>query len=437
MSWRDDIEHALAKSGGTDQPVRGEPDATGYTFRLSESIDETNLEDWNSLRDGDRDVFMAPGFIAAVEQSMGREVKCWTLVVYDEKHRPAATACLSLMPTDGAILMQGFLRRGTQAIRRVWRRYLYFNVLFLGLPVSAGQSHLRIRPDANIPQVLATIETVLDRLARQHGAWLTVLKEFTPSESNLLDGLRRHGYLRVESVPMNCLDVHYRDFDDFCRSRSGGARHNLRRSVRKFDEAGLRVVQISGGEGADKLYSDEVHRLYESVWDRAKSRLEKLPAEFFRLLARNLGAQAVFSFAYLRDRIVGFGCSLRAGPNFHMLFVGLDYDVNGQSELYFNLCYKELDFAMRHGLQTIFMGQTADVFKSRLRCYHQPLCFFAKLRGRFGFLLRWFAHLFFPPPKAAGDAALWLPRWRSRTAVPGKVWGGRESAAERQKWNVL
>ena len=30
--------------------------------------------------------------------------------------------------------------------------------------------------------------------------------------------------------------------------------------------------------------------------------------------------------------------------------------------LYFNLCYKELDFAMRHGMQTIFMGQTALVF---------------------------------------------------------------------------
>jgi predicted N-acyltransferase len=393
MSWRGAVEHALTKSGVTSQP-----NAPGYTFRLSESIDETNLDDWNSLRDGDRDVFMAPGFIAAVEQSMGREVKCWTLVVYDEQHRPAATACLSLMPTDGAMLMQGFLRRGTQAIRRVWKRYLYFKVLFQGLPVSAGQSHLRIRPDANIEQVLATIETVLDRLARQHGAWLIVLKEFTPSESNVLDGLQRHGYLRVESVPMNCLAVHYRDFDDFCRSRSGRARHNLRRSVRKFDEAGLRVLQISGGEGADKLYNDEVHCLYEAVWDRAPSRLEKLPAEFFRQLARNLGDQAVFSFAYLRDRIVGFGCSLRASPNFHMLFVGLDYDVNRRSELYFNLCYKELDFAMRHGTHTIFMGQTADVFKSRLRCCQRRLYFFVKLRGRFGFILRWVADLFFPRP---------------------------------------
>jgi hypothetical protein len=86
-----------------------------------------------------------------------------------------------------------------------------------------------------------------------------------------------------------------------------------------------------------------------------------------------------------------------------MLFLGLDYDVNAQSELYFNLCYKELDFAMRHGTQTIFMGQTADVFKSRLRCCHRPLCFFVKLRGRLGFLLRWFAHLLFPPPKPASE----------------------------------
>ena len=398
MSSRDDVEHALTKLGGTSQPVRGVPEATGYTFQLSASIDETNLDDWNSLRDGDGDIFMAPGFIAAVERSMGGEVKCWTLVVYDEKHSPVATACLSLMSIDGAILTRGFMRRGVQAVRRVWRRYLYFNALLLGLPVSAGQSHLRIRRDADIQKVLATIETVLDRLSQRHGAWVVVLKEFTSSESDALDGMRRHGYLRVQSVPSNYLDVRYRDFDDFCQSRSGGARHNLRRSIRKFKEAGLRVVQISGGAGADKLYTDEVHRLYESVWERAPSPLEKLPAEFFRQLARNLGEQAVFSFAYLRDRIVGFGCSLHAGPNFQMLFVGLDYDVNRQSDLYFNICYKELDFAMRHGAQTIIMGQTADTFKSRLRCRQRPLWFFVKLRGRFGFILRWFAHWLFPPP---------------------------------------
>ena len=147
MSWRDEVERALTRSRGTGQPAR-RAEGERLQLRLSESIEETNLDDWNSLRDGDGDVFMAPGFIAAVEQSMGREVKCWTLVVYDEQQRPAATACLSLMPTDGAMLIQGLLRRGTEAIRRVWRRYLYFNVLFLGLPVSAGQSHLRIRPGA-------------------------------------------------------------------------------------------------------------------------------------------------------------------------------------------------------------------------------------------------------------------------------------------------
>ncbi len=95
MSARDDVEHTLTSLGGTGQPARGAPEAAGYSFQLSASIDETNLDDWNSLRDGDGDVFLAPGFIAAVERSMGGEVKSWTLVVYDEKYRPAAAACLS------------------------------------------------------------------------------------------------------------------------------------------------------------------------------------------------------------------------------------------------------------------------------------------------------------------------------------------------------
>lgn len=55
------------------------------------------------------------------------------------------------------------------------------------------------------------------------------------------------------------------------------------------------------------------------------------------------------------------------------------------------------------------LAWTDDTFKSRLRCCQRPLWFFVKLRGRFGFILRWFARLLFPLPNSRRKPAMPLP----------------------------
>lgn len=370
-----------------------------YSYTLCDSVERINLEDWNQLRRPEGDPFMDPRFVATVERSMSRQGKYWVLIIYDAQKRPVATACLSLMRIDGAVLANRLVKRLVHGVRRLWHRFLYLNVLMVGLPVSGGQSQLRIRPDADPHELLNVLDAVLRKLAVRHRAAMIVWKEFDAEQIRLLDGLQDYGYFPAHSLPMNHFHPRFADFDEYCAALTSNRRYDIRRSVRKFERSGLRMVRVTGSQNADVLYTDEVHRLYESVLAHAKSKFENLSAEFFRELARQFRDQAVFFFVYQGQRIVACGASLLTEAVCHMLFVGLDYEVNRQADVYFNLFYRRLDYGMQQGVSDIWAGQTADTFKSRLGCYQTPRYLYLKGRGWWAPIVRIFSGLYFPHVK--------------------------------------
>ena len=79
----------------------------------------------------------------------------------------------------------------------------------------------------------------------------------------------------------------------------------------------------------------------------------------------------------------------------------MDYAVNRECDLYFNIMYDGLDCGLRSGASDICLGQTSYTFKSRLGCYQEPRVFFVKGRGLPGLALRVFAGVLFSPMKVA------------------------------------
>ena len=111
-------------------------------------------------------------------------------------------------------------------------------------------------------------------------------------------------------------------------------------------------------------------------------KLERLPAEFFRELARQFRDDAAFTLIYQDRRIVAFVCGFLFHQDAYLnLFCGLDYALNEyEADLYFNLMYEDLDYALRQRVKAIHVGQTANDFKSRMGCFLEPRCFYVKAR---------------------------------------------------------
>lgn len=368
----------------------------GYTYRLYDSIQEVPREAWMSWRRDEADLFMDPRFLAAVEETVA--ARYWSLLVQDGAGRPMANASLCLYPVDTAILCPPRPRRVLQALRRIWPGCLTFPIVFCGLPVSAGQSHLRLAPGADAHQVFRQVDAALSEVAAEVPNGAIVCKDFADEDLPCVDGLRELGYVRGFSLPMNCFPPGYGSFDEFCAALRSHYRYKIRRSQRKFAGSGFGVAHFCGLE-ALPYYTDEVHRLYLAVVERAEVRLETLPAEFFRRLLVRCGEHVRFTAVFHHKRIVAFSWGLLAGRSYQNLFIGLDYELNADYDLYFNLMAYDLDHALRQGVNEIQVGQTADVFKSRLGCQARARYIYAKgTRWYTAAPLRLAAGLVMPPP---------------------------------------
>ncbi len=378
-----------------------------YTCCFYKSIRDVPGEAWASLRTGAADFYTDPRFIAVVEENIPEAKQYWSLLVYDQANRPVGSASLCLYLLDAAVLSPPGHRHRLRAIRRLWPGCLLVPVLFCGLPFSAGQSHLRIAAGADTEEVLRQMDLAMTRLARQSRAVAIVCKEFTDGDLLRTDYLCELGYVRGPSLPMNYFADGFHNFDEFCGALRSHYRYKIHRSQRKFAAAGFRVAHFRGAEAVPH-YTDEVHQLYLAVHDRSEAQLETLPAAFFRRLAAACGDGVQLTAIFQGPRIVAFSWGIFAGSAYQNVFVGFDYALNNEFDLYFNLMANDLDQALRLGAREIQVGQTTDVFKSRIGCVRQPRYVYAKgTRWFTARPLRWTRSLLMPPPVAIPDRDLY------------------------------
>lgn len=382
-----------------------------YATSLYGSAGEVPAEDWDALNTNAADPFMDRRFLTAVERSMSTDGKFFYIIVRDDAGRTMATAALCAYRIDGAVLAGPTLKRFTEAVRRVWPSYARLKVLFCGLPVSAGQKQLRLHPQADAAQVMAELDAVLRQIAKRERVWFIVAKEFEQADLPSLESLRTHGYVLADSLPMNHFEPRFTGLDDYCRALRSHYRYKIKKSLRKFDAAGLRVETLVDPDEILAIYTDELHKLYYAVVDRAESKLEILPPEFFRQLVRQLPGEVSLSLIRQGERIVAFGWGLTRGGAYRSLFIGVDYSLNAEVDLYFNTMLRGIDGALRSGVSDIYVGQAADDFKARIGCHQQPRYLYLKSPSRLiHAMFRPIARFIFPKPPLPPPHELFKPQ---------------------------
>lgn len=348
------------------------------------SIREVPAHEWDFLTAVDTDLTMDRRLIGAYEATMGEQCRSFAIVIRDAAGKAIGLACACLFRVDAGDFP--WLDKLVARARRVWPNCLKIGVLFCGLPIPAGQSHLRIAARADRAAVLTELDVAMRELARDQGAMIVVVKEFSSGECEGMQTLLDRGYLRGEIPARHLMVGEFGSFANYLAALKARYRSQVNRSLKKFERMGLRVEQVRGPVDMPRVYTDEVHRLYEGVQRRSQYRLELYPAEFIRELGRQFGDDASLTCIYQGERMVAFTIGLTRDSIYHNLYSGRDYDLRTDADLYFNLFYNDLDFAWRRGAKEVHLGQTSDHFKARLGSTAEPMYLFIRPRHR---LVRW------------------------------------------------
>jgi hypothetical protein len=342
-----------------------------YSHTIYSSVDQVPSAQWDALTGADIDLTMDRRLIGAIESRMGSSYSYATIVVNDAGGGAAAVACTWLLRLD--LEQFPWLDRFVSHLPRIWQARLKIGVLFCGMPLPAGQNHIRIAPGADRSAVIVELNAALRALARKQHCALIVVKEFDAGECERLDGFCKAGFVRCEIPPRHRLVRQFANFDEYRKALKSRYRAQVNRSLKKFSAAGFSVEQVYGPDKFCQALTDEAHELYRNVYNRSKYKLEFLPAEFMRELGRRFGPDASLTCVRHGDRLAGFTLGLLNRGIYYNVISGLDYELNPIGDVYFNLFYSDMDYAWKRGAKEIDLGLTSDDFKSRLGTRIQPL----------------------------------------------------------------
>ena len=352
-----------------------------YTCRVFNSVADIDRAAWEQVCSASRaPVFMDLRFAAAVEASMQPGCSFWYLIVDDDDGRPVGCAGLHAMTID---LTDFADPRLTKIIKWMpgMSKFRRLKALFCSLPGTPGDRSIALTPAAESEQVLALVDGVLDKLAAQNGIDAIMYKEFTPAELEWMNPLLDLGYRTIVIPPMHLFPPSFANFAQYRAALRSSYRKQISRSMRKLTNAGIEAKVLSDTDQILRLYTPDVHAMYCEMVAKSDVKLEVFPIEYYRQLTKQLAGQIELIVIVKDSRIIAFGWCLYDESTYHMMYAGLDYSLNREFDLYFNLMYTGFDRALSKRVERIHVGQTATVFKARMGCKSEQRYVFAKGRG--------------------------------------------------------
>ena len=123
-----------------------------------------------------------------------------------------------------------------------------------------------------------------------------------------------------------------------------------------------------------------IYELYKNLYSKAKFKLLLLPPNYFSETKRIFGKRFFVKSITHNDKIVAFFSGfLLPNGSIEAHYIGLDYSVNEELNLYQNILYSFVEIAIEHGATEINLGRTAAEIKTtmgakahELTCYVQP-----------------------------------------------------------------
>lgn len=363
-------------------PAAADTAARSYSIRVFGSAAEIDRADWEKVcASTDAPTFMDLRFVEAVEAGMTPACRFWFVIAY-EGAEPVACAGLTYMKVDFTDFGDPRVTWLVKYNPLLWR-FRNMRMLFCSLPGSPGDRSIVFAPSADTARVLTLIDERMVALAKEVGADAVIFKEFSPSDEAQMRPLLGQGYLKVEVPPMHLLDPAFKSFADYTAALRTRYRQQVTKSTRKLKDTGIVSTVLTDPDEILRRYTRETHEMYREMTLKSDLRVEVLPYEYYVELTRRLAGQVELIAMTKDDRIIAFGWCLYDQANYHMMYAGLDYRLNKDFDLYFNLMYGGFDRALRRGVRRIHVGQTATVFKARMGCFSEERHIYPKGVGFF------------------------------------------------------
>jgi predicted N-acyltransferase len=359
-----------------------------FSFALVDSVFKINAEHWNSIV-GYGSEFLELSFLNVLEKESPENMHFHYAIIY-RADKPVAITYFQVIDFSSesfGSLLDEENKEFTCVITDYLKKYLTnhlkrsadkinMRLLICGNAYVSGEHGFTCLPEINKTEVvdaLADVIYLIGRAEKLRGNISAVLiKDFYADSLAHAAELEEYKYHDFLVEPNMIVDIQWSTFEEYLNAMSKKYRNRAKTIMKK----GLAIERkVFDADDIDKN-SKKILQLFNNVHLKAKFRLASLTPGYFAELKRTMGNKFNFIAYYHSNELIGFRSTFMLKNAVEAHFIGLDYKVNKELELYQNILYDYIQEAIDNKKQQVFLGRTASEIKStvgaeayQLTCY--------------------------------------------------------------------
>ncbi|MCW3104084.1 MAG: hypothetical protein JWO09_2524 [Bacteroidetes bacterium] len=362
--------------------------ASGFAFAVYDSVSMINKEHWNGIV-GHGSEFLEIPFLSVIERTRPGNMRFHYAIIYDQGE-PVAISYFQVIDFSAesfdSILEQDnseFSCFITDYIKKHLANHILrsadkinMRLLICGNAYVSGEHGFTCAPGVDKTGVIDALADVIYRISRAEklrGKIAAVLvKDFYPASLEHASELEEYKYHDFLVEPNMIVDIQWQTFEEYLGAMSKKYRNRAKSIVKK----GVALERKEFSAAEILANAAEIQTLFNNVHLKAKFRMVSVDSAYFAELKSTLSDKFSFTGYYHNEKLVGFRSAFTLNNELEAHFIGLDYEVNKELEVYQNILYDYIIEAIKLGKKQLILGRTASEIKSTVGAEaHELTCY--------------------------------------------------------------
>lgn len=337
-------------------------------FQIYNSFNELP-QSWDTLVG--HDIFLQSHYLKALGEASPQNISWYYVGVFDE----SKLVGVAIIQRAQLYLKDMFRDTNTSMIKTIVKnnlsKVLKGNLLVVGNLTHTGQHGLffvndKISQTKFLETLFKVLEQIKDEIKQNEKKNIRVIMfkdYFKDDVIHLEEGLFKSFQLHKVNVQPNMImftKSKWLKGEDYITDLNKKYRTRYKRARHKFGDIQKRELD----EEAVKTNSEILYKLYKNVSDNARFNTFILPQNHFYSLKRQLKENFRIFGYYLNNELIGFYTLILNNKTLETYFLGYDEEHQYPNQLYLNMLYDMVFFAIENKFTSIVYARTAMEIKS-------------------------------------------------------------------------
>ena len=198
---------------------------------------------------------------------------------------------------------------------------------------------------------------IINELQNQHGTTVTVIKDVKNKElfADLSKEQKVFPITSDSTMELN-MQSHWKSFEDYLADLQHKYRQKAKKVIKQFE--GVTVKELLLDEVI--FHKNKIYELYLNVLNKQTFRLGMVEENYFIEMKKGLKDNFIVTGYFLNEELIAFRTAFLMQDRMEIHFIGFDYETNKNLQVYFNILYDNIKFAVEKNVKVLELGRTAQ-----------------------------------------------------------------------------